>query len=149
MIKDVVTEKRLKNTEVTFSSQYQKDQSELMLAMIKTDVVKAIAKEYIETCLQGILDSKIEEDVNKLSIIQLMSKARDYFKLNRSELKEIRAIISGLSQIVNGIAELRNNKGSGHSHTSKIPKPTAIEARLAVDAAITIVNFYSELSLKQ
>lgn len=119
--------------------------------MIKTDAVKAIgmAKEYIETCLQGILDSKIEEDVNKLSIIQLMSKARDYFKLNRSELKEIRAIISGLSQIVNGIAELRNNKGSGHSHTSKIPKPTAIEARLAVDAAITIVNFYSELSLKQ
>ena len=78
-----------------------------------------------------------------------MSKARDYFKLNRSELKEIRAIISGLSQIVNGIAELRNNKGSGHSHTSKIPNPTAIEARLAVDAAITIVNFYSELSLKQ
>lgn len=151
LIKDVVTEKRLKNTEVTFSSQYQKDQLELMLAMIKTDAVKAIgmAKEYIETCLQGILDSKIEEDVNKLSIIQLMSKARDYFKLNRSELKEIRAIISGLSQIVNGIAELRNNKGSGHSHTSKIPKPTAIEARLAVDAAITIVNFYSELSLKQ
>lgn len=150
-IKDVFTEKRLKNTKVTFSSQYQKDQSELMLAMIKTDAVKAIgmAKEYIETCLQGILDSKIEEDVNKLSIIQLMSKARDYFKLNRSELKEIRAIISGISQIVNGIAKLRNNKGSGHSHTSKILKPTTIEARLAVDAAITIVNFYSELSLKQ
>lgn len=147
-IKDVIAEKRLKSTKVIFSSQYQKNQSELMLATIKTDTVKAIgmAKEYIETCLQGILDGKIDEDVEKMDVPTLMSKAREYFKLNASNNLEVKKIINGLSQATNGICELRNHKGSGHSHTEKRPKPTKCEAQLAVDTAITIVNFYSNLN---
>ncbi|WP_129619274.1 abortive infection family protein [Candidatus Nanoperiomorbus periodonticus] len=55
-------------------------------------------------------------------------------------------MISGVSNVVNGIAELRNHKGSGHSHTTKIPPPSKIEAQLAVDAAITVVNFFWRLN---
>lgn len=147
-IKDLVAEKRLKSTKVTFSSQYQKNQSELMLATIKTDTVKAVgmAKEYIESCLQGILDGKIDGDVEKMDVPTLMSKAREYFKLNTSNNLEVKKIINGLSQVTNGICELRNHRGSGHSHTTKNPQPTKCEAQLAVETAITIVNFYSNLA---
>lgn len=150
-IKDEIAEKRMTATIVPFSSEYQKKQASKMLSMINTDTVKAIgaAKEYIETCLQGILINNTDKDVDKMTMPQLLSEVRDYFGLNESKLKEVKAIISGLSQIVNGISELRNHKGSGHSHTSKIPKPTATEARLAVDAAITIVNFFSGLYSKK
>lgn len=147
-IKDEVAEQRLKSTKVVYSSQYQKEQSKKLLAMIKTDTVKAVgmAKEYIETCLQGILDGKIRDDVEKMGIPTLMAKAREYFNLNSSNNSEVNKIIKGLSQAANGLSELRNHKGSGHSHTEKRPQPTECEAQLAVDTAITIVNFYSNLN---
>ncbi len=150
-IKDMVAEKRLKSTKVKLSSQYQKRQSELMLATIRIDTVKAIgmAKEYVESCLQGILEEEIEEDVEKMNMTALMAKARDYFGLNKSNNLEIRKIVSGLSQAINGLCELRNHKGSGHSHTEKHPRPTEYEAQLAVETAITVVNFYSNIYIQK
>lgn len=147
-IKNEIAEERLKSTKVIFSSQYQKEQSKKMLAMIKTDTVKAVgmAKEYIETCLQGILDGKVEGDVEKMDVPSLMARARNYFDLNSSNNTEVKKIINGLSQATNGLCELRNHRGSGHSHTAKNPQPTECEAQLAVETAITIVNFYSNLN---
>ena len=113
--------------------------------MVEIDSVRAIgaAKEYIEACLQTILSEKIK-DVDKMSIASIMTAARKLFKLNDSSIKEAGIIVKGLSQVTNGICELRNHKGSGHSHNKYSP-PSKREAQLAVDAAITIVNFYWSL----
>lgn len=150
-IKDDVSEKRMSETKVPFSSEHQKERAKELLSEINIDTVTAIggAKDYVETCLQGILMNNIEKDVDKLNMIELNKEARIYFKLNDSKLKEVQTVVSGITQILHGIVELRNHKGSGHSHTEKVPKPTVTEARLAVDSAITIVNFYADLYSRQ
>lgn len=149
-IQGSIDEKRLANKKVPFTNEYQRKQAAELLRFVKTDTTRAVgaSKEYIESCLQSILDGKISQDVDKADLTTLMTEARKYFKLNSSENEEINKIIKGLSQVVNGLCELRNHKGSGHSH-KRYPEPTECEAQLAVDAAIMLVNFYSNLNQKK
>lgn len=147
IVKNSIDKLRLINDKVIFTSEYQQKQAKELLDFIKSDTVRAVgaSKEYIESCLQSILDGKIEQDVDKADLPSLMSEARKFFKLNSSQNDEVKKIINGLSQVVNGLCELRNHKGSGHSH-KKYSDPTECEAQLAVDAAIMLVNFYTNLN---
>ena len=141
---------RLEKLNIVFDSAYQTKQAKELISMVEKDQVRAIgmAKEYIEACLQTILNGLTDLDLDKADIPQLLAEARKVFKLNESNNLAVKKIISGISNASIGITELRNRKGSGHSHTSKVSPPTKTEARLAVDAAITIVNFFWSLSKK-
>lgn len=150
-IHNFVDIERLKKLGIVFDSEYQTRQAKELVFMVEKDQVRAIgiAKEYIEACLQTILNGLTDLDLDKADISQLLSEARKVFKLNKSDNLAVKKIISGVSNTSIGIAELRNRKGSGHSHTSKVSPPTKTEARLAVDAAITVVNFFWSLSKKK
>lgn len=142
---------RQKSTKVVFDNEYQNNQAKELIAMINKDQVNAIslAKNYVEACLQTILTGRSSLDLDKLDMTQLLSETKKAFKLNSSKNAGVVKIIKGLSTILIGILELRNNKGSDHAHTSKIKPPSKIEARLAVDSAITLVNFFWSLGQKK
>lgn len=142
--------KRQNSTKVVFDSEYQNNQAKELITMIEKDQVNAIslAKNYVEACLQTILTGRSSLDLDKLDMTQLLSEVKKAFKLNNSKNAEVVKIIKGLSTILIGISELRNKKGSDHSHTSNIAPPSKIEARLAVDSAITLVNFFWGLGQK-
>ena len=143
--------KRQNSIRVVFNSEYQNNQAKELIAMIEKDQVNAIslAKNYVEACLQTILAGRSSLDLDKLNMTQLLTEAKKVFKLNSSKNAEVVKIIKGLSTTLFGILELRNRKGSDHAHTSKITPPSKIEARLAVDSAITLVNFFWGLGLKK
>ena len=142
---------RQNSTKVVFDSEYQNNQAKELIAMIEKDQINAIslAKNYVEACLQTILTGRSNLDLDKLDMTQLLAEAKKVFKLNNSKNAEVVKIIKGLSTTLFGILELRNRKGSDHAHTSKITPPSKIEARLAVDSAITLVNFFWGLGQKK
>ena len=142
---------RQNSTKVVFDSEYQNNQAKELIAMIEKDQVNAIslAKNYVEACLQTILIGRSSLDLDKLDMTQLLTEAKKVFKLKSSKNAEVVKIIKGLSTTLFGILELRNRKGSDHAHTTKIKPPLKIEARLAVDSAITLVNFFWGLGQKK
>lgn len=143
--------KRQNSTKVVFDSEYQNNQAKELIAMIEKDQVNAIslAKNYVEACLQTILIGRSSLDLDKLDMTQLLTEAKKVFKLKNSKNTDVIKIINGISTTLIGILELRNRKGSDHAHTSKITPPSKIEARLAVDSAITLVNFFWGLGQKK
>lgn len=147
-VSGVISEKRPGKLDIKFDNEYQTKQAKKLVSMAEKDQVRAIgmAKEYIEACFHTVLQGRTQLNLDKAKLAELLREARTVFNLNDSTNTEVKKIISGVSNVVNGIAELRNHKGGGHSHTIKIPPPSKIEAQLAVDAAITVVNFFWRLN---
>ena len=108
-----------------------------------------IAKELIETvCKTILLDKGIEID-SKWDIGRIVKETNKLLKfvpdnLRGNEVAEraIIKILGGLSTIVQGIAELRNNFGSGHGHEAEFRSIEKIYAKLAADSSSQLVLLY-------
>lgn len=87
-----------------------------------TDLALGTAKELVETCCKSILKEKrfeydknwdlpklFKETINQLSFVDLASVENP-----EQASRSIKQIMSGCSNIIQGIAELRNAYGSGH-----------------------------------
>ena len=109
---------------------------------LESDPEQAIgsAKELIETVMKTVLgDPHSRDDVPKL-----IKRTRAKLRLDTSDAIPKR-MVSNLSQLVVGVAELRNLAGTGHGRAGS-QEPDAAFARLAVDAAIALSHFFLTLN---
>lgn len=107
-----------------------------------------MAKELIETCCRHIaerLELVIAENADMPELVKATSKALRLVPEGISEqakgVQVIRRILSNLSQISQGLSELRNLYGIGHGRRSSHRGLNARHARLAVASAAAFVEF--------
>lgn len=134
--------------------EYVNKQIRLMNKSVETNphLAVGISKELIETCCKHILiENNIEFDKN-WDVAKLVKEANKNinllpFEVENPELgkSSIAKILSGFSNIVHGITELRNSYGTGHGHSPEFKSLDSIYAKLAVAASSEIAIFYLSL----
>lgn len=134
----------------SFNSEYISKQVELMYASVDSNPTEAIgkAKELIESCCKTVLVERNVEVPSSAKYGDVVSKALKVLELNRDSVpgdkkasETIKRILSGLSNMSNGINELRNDYGTGHGRPNSYSGLTPRHARLAVGVANTFVLF--------
>jgi hypothetical protein len=136
-----------------FDRQHIIEQIQRIEASIDGDPALAIgtAKELVESCFKTVLAGHSLEYSKNEDLPQLSKKACKAMKLLPDDIPDsakgaetIRRILSNLSTIVQGVAELRGLYGTGHGKDGKAKGISPRHARLAVGAASTLVNFLFE-----
>jgi hypothetical protein len=145
----ITTRQQATSIKLEFDNKYMQQQIDQMLDSIEKHPSDAIgkAKELIESCCKTILGKNEDNvDLDSLDINALIKKVKEALKLE-SKHQSVKQIIGAISGVATGIAQLRNVKGTGHGKdVVKFKEPSIIEARLAVDSAITLVHFFWHLS---
>jgi hypothetical protein len=110
------------------------------------------AKELIETCCKFLLienKTSYSKDWDLPKLIKETNKVIDLipFEVENKELAitSTSKILSGFSNIVHGVTELRNSYGSGHGHEPSFKMIDEIYIKLAVGAASELALFYLSL----
>lgn len=161
--KEIVTELEQEYTDFNLYSTSEKlkiyfddnlisKQINLMLDEVYTSPNNAIgkAKNLVETCFKFILSEFEVEYTNSDDFMTLRKKATKALNLDAKENatakadKNIKKILSSFAQIISGLNELRNNFGDGHGIDDSFDILPSRYAKLAVNSAITIVDFYLE-----
>ncbi len=130
-----------------FNSDYHRKQIKLMNDSLKGNSAVAIgkAKEILEACFKFVLDTKSVSYTTNDSLQQLDKKVRINLNLdkktNKSTIAGVEKVLSGLSNITHGLAELRNAFGDGHGKSLKFVELPPRYAELAVGAATTYASF--------
>lgn len=127
-------------------------QINLMLDEVYTSPNNAIgkSKNLVETCFKFILSESEVKYTNSDDFMTLRKKATKALNLDAKENvtakadKNIKKILSSFTQIISGLNELRNNFGDGHGIDDSFDILPSRYAKLAVNSAITIVDFYLE-----
>ena len=124
-----------------------------MESSIETSPYQAIgiAKELIETACKSIFKSRQEECNKNWDLSKLMRETTKLLKLTPDDISNeakaassIRQILGSLSSVVQGIAEVRNEYGSGHGKDSGFKGLQPRHAKLAVGAASTLAIYLLE-----
>ncbi|MFW0777149.1 MAG: abortive infection family protein [Rickettsiales bacterium] len=132
---------------------YVSQQITKMEAAVTNDPGLAIgtAKELVETCCKTILDNRgvtysKNDDLPKL--VKLTSKelslTPDDIPEKTRAISTIKKLLSNLATITQGIAELRNQYGTGHGKSAKFKGLSSRHAKLAVGSASTLAVFLLE-----
>lgn len=101
-------------------------------------IIEALCKTYIETFALPM--------PNKQSVVPLWKVVQQHLGLNidRNLEDDQKKILQGLSSVVDGVGALRTHIGSAHGRGIVPPTILVSEARLAVNAAHTLVTFIME-----
>lgn len=109
------------------------------------------AKELVETCCRTILTERgveIPRNPDLPMLVKLTSMELELTPADIPELakaaKMIKRLLSNLATITQGIAELRNQYGTGHGREATTRGLTSRHAKLAVGAASTLAVFFVE-----
>lgn len=139
-----------KNLKEVFSSDYINKQIDIMMRMVKEHPTDAIgkAKELIESCCKTILDYHNESYDPKWDVLDLTKRTREILKITPEDIdvtvkgaNAIKAILGSLGKIVQSIAELRNDYGSGHGKEAEYKGLEERHANLVVGATSVLVEF--------
>jgi hypothetical protein len=140
-----------------FDAAHIHEQIQRIEASIDTDPSLAIgtAKELVESCFKTILNERdIDYDKND-DLLALGKKVFKALKLVRDDVSQaakgaetIRRVLSNLSTIVQGVAELRGLYGTGHGKDGKARGLQPRHARLVVGSASSLVTFVFETHLE-
>lgn len=142
----------VKETISSIDEGYVSQQITRMEAAVQNDPGLAIgtAKELIETCCKTILDNRGIECKN-LDLPQLVKKTSKELALTPDDIPDdakaaetIKRLLSNLATITQGIAELRNQYGTGHGKNASTKGLSSRHAKLAVGAASTLAVFLLE-----
>lgn len=124
-----------------------------MKSAVHNDPALAIgsAKELVESICKGILCEHGAILTGSETLPQLVKVARDKLGLSVPAAADeiLRRTLSGLSNIVQGLAELRGKLGTGHGASPDTELPPVEVAGLAVGMATTLVVFLYEVHRKQ
>jgi hypothetical protein len=135
------------------SSEYVMQQITSMETSIESSphIAIGLAKELIETVLKSILRENNGTVNDELNIQQLLKETSKILNLVPKEVSDekrgaekIRQILGNLGNIVSGIAELRNDYGSGHGKDDSFRGLQGRHAKLAVGSASTLAIFLLE-----
>lgn len=144
------TGQALRTSAAVLSSAWMHQELERIEASIDTDPALAIgtAKEMVETCCKHIADGLTVVLPAKPDLPVLVKAVSKALRLVPEGIPEeakgaeiIRRTLSNLSQITQGLAELRQLYGTGHGRSSAHRGLSTRHARLAVGAAATFVEF--------
>jgi hypothetical protein len=130
----------------------------LMQSTCDTDPALAIgtAKELIETVCKTILGERgVDVDTN-WSVIQLVKETRESLQVMPENIrgdakgeKTIKSVLGSLGAIAHGIAELRNDYGTGHGKHGRHAGLQPRHARLAVLSTAALVTFLLDTHQRQ
>lgn len=124
-----------------------------MEAAVGNDPALAIgtAKELIETCCKTILGERQITFSKSAEIPELVKLTVKALQLAPSDIPDaakaadtIKRLLSNLGTIAQGLAELRNQYGTGHGKAAKSKGLGSRHAKLAVGAASTLAVFLAE-----
>lgn len=136
------------------TQEYVNRQIRLMNSSIESNphVALGISKELIETCCKHILNKsgvEISRDWDIAKLVKETNKQIDLvpFEVENKELvkSSVAKILSGFSNIVHGITELRNSYGTGHGHLPEFKSLDMVYIKLAVSASSELSIFYLSL----
>jgi hypothetical protein len=132
---------------------YVSQQITRMEAGVESDPALAIgtAKELVETCCKTILTAHGVAIPQKTDLAQLVKLTTKQLKLTPEDIPDqakagetIKRLLSNLATITQGIAELRNQYGTGHGKHASSKGLESRHAKLAVGAASTLAVFLME-----
>ncbi|ERS03151.1 abortive infection family protein [Acinetobacter sp. COS3] len=125
---------------------------ERALENIQTDPHAAItaACSIIEATFKNYIENFSLPMPNKLSVKPLWDVVKPNLELNRDDIlaSDQQKILQGISSIIDGVGSFRSHIGSAHGRGSNPPNIVIAEARLAVNAAHTLVIFIMEIIFK-
>jgi hypothetical protein len=136
-----------------FNTEYVRNEIKMMNRYIETQPNVAIgkAKQLIETCCKTILDEQsiTYENAKKgrnLDFSKLLKTACNSIGLapDKVEHKSAKQVLQNLTNIAQGMAELRNEFGDGHGRNKNFRNLPPRYAELAVGASVTAVHFIWE-----
>lgn len=136
-----------------FNADYVSHQINLMESSIESAPYQAIgtAKELVEIACKSIFELRQEEYDKNWDLSKLMKETTKLLKLTPDDIpnearaaKSIRQILGSLSAVVQGIAEVRSEYGSGHGKDSNFKGLQPRHAKLAVGAASTLAIYLLE-----
>ncbi|WKL48988.1 abortive infection family protein [Flavobacterium pectinovorum] len=148
------SEKKAERITAILTQEYVNKQIRLMNNSIESNphLALGISKELIETCSKHILNEKNIELNKDWDIVRLIKEANKQINLMPFEVENIdlakssiAKILSGFSNIVHGITELRNSYGTGHGHSPEFKTLDGIYIKLAVSASSELAIFYLSL----
>ena len=115
------------------------------------DLAIGTAKELVETCCKSILQERGVDIPKKANLPRLVKLTSTELKLSPANIPEaakasntIKRLLSNLAVITQGLAELRNQYGTGHGKIATSKGLGARHAKLAVGAASTLAVFLVE-----
>ncbi|MDO8571900.1 MAG: abortive infection family protein [bacterium] len=132
---------------------YVAQQITRMEAAVVNDPTLSIgtAKELVETCCKTILHERGIEIPKNANLPQLVKLTSKELQLTPDDIPDqakasatIKRLLSNLATITQGIAELRNQYGTGHGKHAQAKGLSPRHARLAVGAASTLAVFLVE-----
>ena len=132
---------------------YLHEQSRRMEAAIEPDPSLAIgtAKELIETCCKTILDEAGVVPDRRWDLPKLLKETTKRLRLTPAHIADdargatsSRQVLASLGSAVAGLAELRNEYGTGHGRPAAHAGLQPRHARLAVGAASAVAMFLFE-----
>ena len=136
-----------------FSSNFMNERISLLMSMRESDPTEAIgkSKELIESCCKTIL-GKLNIDINRRwdltqlikETMKALSISTETNKGNSRESQIVRKILGNLSGLAAGVAEFRNEYGSGHGKPADFHALPVRHAKLAVGSSITLVEYLWE-----
>ncbi len=145
----LAAKKTLSGSDPTYVAQ----QITRMEAAVDSDPELAIgtAKELIETCCKTILKERGVEFVENSDMLKLVKNTAKELSLTRDDIEDnaklastVKNLLSNLTTIAQGIAELRNTYGTGHGKEATTQCLGPRHAKLAVGAASTLAVFLVE-----
>jgi hypothetical protein len=115
------------------------------------DLAIGTAKEFLETMCKTVLGARnkaIDPHTDfpvlvKVALRELRLLPADIAK-NQAAEASVKALLSGLGQVAQRLAEVRNAFGTGHGREASASRLEARHARLAVNAAIALGVFIYE-----
>jgi hypothetical protein len=146
-------EKKGNEIKQLLNAEYVSQQINLMETSIEVapHISIGLSKELIETCCKSIFDERNEQCDKDWDLGKLMKETTKLLKLTPSDIpnetkaaSSIKQILGSLSSVVQGIAEVRNEYGSGHGKNGKFKGLQPRHAKLAVGAASTLAIYLLE-----
>jgi hypothetical protein len=141
----------------SFDAAHIAEQIQRIEASIDVDPALAIgtAKELTESCFKTILSERGVEYGKSDDLPQLGRKAFRELKLMPDDVPDsakgaetIRRLLSNLSTVVQGLAEIRGLYGTGHGKEGRARGVSPRHARLCVGAASALVTFAFQTHLE-
>ena len=132
---------------------YLARQVERMENAVEADPWLAIgtAKELVETTCKTVLEEEGVAVDKNWDLMELWKRTRKELKLAPDDIPDsakaaatIKRLLSNLTTVVQGLAELRNPYGTGHGASGKAKGLRSRHARLAVGSAATLAEFIFE-----
>lgn len=136
-----------------FSSEFMNERIELLMKMRESDPTEAIgkSKELIESCCKTILVKMNVKCAKGWNLSQLVRETMKSLAIttetvtgNGREADIVRQILGSLSGLATGVAEFRNEYGSGHGKEAGFHALPVRHAKLAVGSSITLVEYLWE-----